>query len=54
MVIKLIYLQIKHPQSIFEKILTLVLNSKTKLLDSMSVRRLLQTREPQKWTTFAP
>ena len=32
-VVKLIYLQIKHPQSIFIRFLTLVLNSKTELLD---------------------
>ena len=32
-VVKLIYLQIKYPQSIFIRFLTLVLNSKTELLD---------------------
>ena len=32
-VVKLGYLQIKHPQSIFPKFLILVLNSKTELLD---------------------
>ena len=32
-VVKLIYLQIKHPQSIFLRFLTLVLNMKTELLD---------------------
>ena len=32
-VIKVTYLQTKHPQSIFPILLTLVLNSKTELLD---------------------
>ena len=32
-VVKLIYLQIKCPQSIFPRFLVLVLNSKTELLD---------------------
>ena len=32
-VVKLVYLQIKHPQSIFPRFFILVLNSKTELLD---------------------
>ena len=47
-VVKLIYLQIKHPPSIFPKFLTLVLNSKTELLDLISTGRLFHTREPRK------
>ena len=44
--VKLIYLQINHPQSIFPIFLTLVSNSKTELLNLISAERLLHTREP--------
>ena len=40
-IVKLIYLQIKHPQSIFPRSLALVLNSKTELLDLIPARYLL-------------
>ena len=45
--VKLVYLQIKHPHSLFLRILTLDLNLKTELLDLISPRRLLHKREPQ-------
>ena len=41
--VKLNYLQIKHPQSIFSGFLTLVLNSKTERLDLVSAGRLFHT-----------
>ena len=47
-VAKLVYLQIKHPQSIFPKFLILVLNSKTELLDLTLAGRLFHIREPLK------
>ena len=47
-VFKLVYLQIKHPQSIFPRFLILVLNSKIELLDLTLAGRLFHTREPLK------
>ena len=47
-VIKLVYLQIKHPQSIFARFSILVLNSKTELLDLTLAGRLFHIREPLK------
>ena len=47
-VVKLIYMQIKHPQSVFPRFLILVLNSKTELLDLTLVGRLFHIREPLK------
>ena len=44
--VKLNYLQINHPQSIFPIFLTLVLNSKTDLLNLVSAGSLFHTREP--------
>ena len=51
-VVKLFYLQIKHPQSRFPRFLILVLNSKTELLDLISAGRLFHIREPRKRTAF--
>ena len=48
MVVKLVYLKIKHPQSIFPRFLILVLNSKTELLDLVLAGRLFRIREPLK------
>ena len=49
MIVKLVYLQIKHPQSIFPRFLILVLNSKTELLDDLTLAgRLFHIREPLK------
>ena len=53
-VVKLGYLEIKHPQSIFPRFLILVLNSKTELLDLTLAGRLFHTREPFKWIAFVP
>ena len=47
-VVKLIYMQIKHPQSVFPRFLILVLNLKTELLDLTLAGRLFHIREPQK------
>ena len=47
-VVKLIYLQIKNPQSILSKFLTLVLNSNNAFLNLMAAARLFHTREPRK------
>ena len=47
-VIKLVYLQIKHPESIYPRFLILVLNSKTELLDLTLAGRLFHIREPLK------
>ena len=47
-VVKLIYLQIKHSQSIFPRFLILVLNSKTELLDVTLAGRLFHIKEPLK------
>ena len=47
-VVKLIYMQIKHPQSVFPRFLILVLNSKTELLDLTLAGRLFHIREPLK------
>ena len=47
-VVKLVYLQIKYPQSIFPCFLILVLNSKTELLDLSLAGRLFHIREPLK------
>ena len=47
-VVKLIYLEIKHPQSIFPRFLTLLLNSRTESLDLISAGRLFHAREPRK------
>ena len=47
-VLKLVHLQIKHPQSIFPRILIFVLNSKTELLDFTLAGRLFHIREPLK------
>ena len=47
-VVKLIYMQIKHPQSVFPRFLILVLNSKTELLDLTLAGRLFNLREPLK------
>ena len=52
--VKLIYLQINHPQSILPIFLTLVLNLKTELVNLISGGRLFHTREPWKWTTYVP
>ena len=43
-------MQIKYPGSIFPRFLTLVLNSKTELLNLTLAGRLFHTREPRKWT----
>ena len=52
-VIKLVYLQIKHQQSIFPRFLILVLNSKIELLDLTLVGRLFHIRKivPYKGTS---
>ena len=47
-IVKLVYLQVKHPQSIFPRFLILVLNSKTELLDLTLAGRLFHIREPLK------
>ena len=47
-IVKLIYLQIKHSQSIFPRFLILVLNSKIELLDLTLAGRLFHIREPLK------
>ena len=47
-VVKLIYLQIKNPQSILSTFLTLVLNSNNAILNLMAAARLFHTREPRK------
>ena len=47
-VVKLIYMQIKHPQSVFPRFLILVLNLKTELLDLTLAGRLFHIREPLK------
>ena len=44
-VVKLIYVQIKHSQSVFPRFLTLVLNLKIELLDLILAGRLFHTRE---------
>ena len=53
-VVKLIYLQTKHAQSIFRGFLILVLNSKTEFLDLTLAGILFHTREPLKWISFVP
>ena len=52
--IKLVYLQIRHAQSIYPRFLILVLNSKNELLDLILVGRLFHIREPLKWIAFVP
>ena len=47
-VVKLVYLQIKHPQSIFLRFLILVLNSKTELLVLTLAGRLFHIRRTSK------
>ena len=47
-VIKLVYLQTKHLQSIFPRFLIVVLNSKIELLDSTLAGRLFHIRESLK------
>ena len=47
-VIKLVYLQIKHPQSIYPRFFILVLNLKTELLDLTLAVRLFHIRDPLK------
>ena len=51
-VVKLIYMQIKHPQSVFPRFLILVLNSETELQDLILARRLFYTKEPLKRIAF--
>ena len=46
--VKLVYQQIKHPQSIFPRFLISVFNSKTELLDLTFAGRLIYIREPLK------
>ena len=53
-VVKLVYLQIKHSQSIIARFLILVLNSKTEFLDLTLSGRLFHVREPLKWIAFVP
>ena len=45
-VIKLVYLRTKHPQSIFPRFSILVLNSKAELLNLILAGRLFHIREP--------
>ena len=44
---KLIYLQIKHPQSMFSGFLTLILIEKNKSPDLISAERPFHTRQPR-------
>ena len=53
-VVKLVYRQVKYPQSIFPRFWILVLNSKIELLDLTLAGRLFHIREPLKWIAFVP
>ena len=53
-VVKLTYLQIKHPQSIFPRFLTLVLYSKTELMDLLYLsRKIIQYKRTSKMKSFS-